>query len=134
MEYVRLKYANNKLISTDIKEHREVIDEYVGKKGMEYVGFLPVLFGTNGKVMEIDLIFKKKVAAMPLNRYHSFSSVFHTQTSPAVLEGIRIQTSPVAKLRKSCTSVVKPVGNLSSIPSETRSKKRSSGRAGEAVM
>ena len=60
MEYVRLKYANNKLISTDIKEHREVIDEYVGKKGMEYVGFLPVLFGTNGKVMEIDLIFKKK--------------------------------------------------------------------------
>ena len=60
MEYVRLKYANNKLISTDIKEHREVIDEYVGKKGMEYVGFLPVLFGANGKVMEIDLIFKKK--------------------------------------------------------------------------
>ena len=60
MEYVRLKYANNKLISNDIKEHREVIDEYVGKKGMEFVGFLPVLFGTNGKVMEIDLIFKKK--------------------------------------------------------------------------
>ncbi len=60
MEYVRLKYANNKLISTDIKEYREVIDEYVGKKGMEYVGFLPVLFGANGKVMEIDLIFKKK--------------------------------------------------------------------------
>lgn len=60
MEYVRLKYANNKLISTDIKEHREVIDEYVGKKGMEYIGFIPVLFGANGKVMEVDLIFKKK--------------------------------------------------------------------------
>ncbi len=60
MEYVRLKYANNKLISSDIKEHREVIDEYVKKKGMEYVGFIPVLFGANGKVMEIDLMFKKK--------------------------------------------------------------------------
>ena len=60
MEYVRLKYANNKLISSDIKKHREVIDEYVKKKGMEYVGFIPVLFGANGKVMEIDLMFKKK--------------------------------------------------------------------------
>ena len=60
MEYVRLKYANNKLISSDIKEYREVIDEYVKKKGMEYVGFIPVLFGANGKVMEIDLMFKKK--------------------------------------------------------------------------
>ncbi len=60
MEYVRLKYANNKLISSDIKEHREVIDEYVKKKGMEYVGFIPVLFGANGKVMEIDLMFKKR--------------------------------------------------------------------------
>ena len=60
MEYVRLKYANNKLISSDIKEHREVIDEYVGKKGMEYVGFVPVVFGTNGRMMEVDLIFKKK--------------------------------------------------------------------------
>lgn len=60
MEYVRLKYANNKLISSDIKEHREVIDEYVKKKGMEYVGFIPVLFGANGKVMEIDLMFRKK--------------------------------------------------------------------------
>ena len=60
MEYVRLKYANNKLISSDIKEHREVIDEYVKKKGMEYVGFIQVLFGANGKVMEIDLMFKKR--------------------------------------------------------------------------
>ena len=59
MEYVRLKYANNKLINADIKEHREVIDEYVNKKGYTYVGFIPVLFGTSGKTLEIDLIFKK---------------------------------------------------------------------------
>ena len=59
MEFVRLKYANNKLINADIKEHREVIEEYVNKKGMEYVGFIPVLFGPSGKTLEIDLIFKK---------------------------------------------------------------------------
>ena len=59
MEFVRLKYANNKLINADIKEHRDVIDEYVEKKGMEYVGFIPVLFGPSGKVLEIDLIFRK---------------------------------------------------------------------------
>lgn len=59
MEYVRLKYANNKLINADIKEHRDVIDEYVLKKGYEYVGFIPVLLGPSGKTLEIDLIFKK---------------------------------------------------------------------------
>ncbi len=59
MEFVRLKYANNKLINADIKEHRDVIEEYVNKKNMEYVGFIPVLFGPSGKTLEIDLIFKK---------------------------------------------------------------------------
>ena len=63
MEYVRLKYANNKLINADIKEHRDVIDEYVNKKGYTYVGFIPVLFGPSGKTLEIDLIFKKHVKA-----------------------------------------------------------------------
>lgn len=59
MEFVRLKYANNKLISAEIKEHREVIEEYVNKKGYKYVGFIPVLFGPSGKMLELDLIFKK---------------------------------------------------------------------------
>ena len=59
MEYVRLKYANNKLINPDIKEHREVIDEYVEKKGYEYIGFIPLLFGPSGKLLEVDLVFKK---------------------------------------------------------------------------
>lgn len=59
MEFVQLKYANNKLINADIKEHREIIKEYVEKKGYEYVGFIPTLFGSSGKTLEVDLIFKK---------------------------------------------------------------------------
>lgn len=60
MEFVRLKYANNKLINANLKEHREIIEEYVEKKHMDYLGFVPVLFGPSGKVLEIDLIFKEK--------------------------------------------------------------------------
>ena len=60
MEYVRLKYANNKLVSSNIKEHREVINEYVEKRGYDYVGFIPTLFGPSGKMLELDLIFKKR--------------------------------------------------------------------------
>lgn len=59
MEFVRLKYANNKLIDSNIKEHRDIINEYVEKKGYEYVGFIPTLFGPSGKTLEIDLLFKK---------------------------------------------------------------------------
>ncbi len=63
MEFVRLKFANNKLINADIKEHRDVIDEYVEKKGYEYVGFIPTLFGPSGKMLEIDLVFKKPASS-----------------------------------------------------------------------
>ena len=59
MEYVRLKYANNKLINSNLKEHREVIDEYVGKRGYDYIGFIPVIYGPSGKLLEVDLVFKK---------------------------------------------------------------------------
>lgn len=59
MEFVRLKYANNKLINAEIKEHREVIEDYVEKKGYEYVGLIPVLFGPSGKMLEVDLLFKE---------------------------------------------------------------------------
>ena len=64
MEFVRLKYANNKLINSDIKEHRDVINEYVEKRGCEYVGFIPVVFGPSGKTLEVDLVFKKPVPKM----------------------------------------------------------------------
>ena len=59
MEFVRLKYANNKLINANLKEHRDIITEYIEKKNMEYLGFVPVLFGPSGKTLEIDLIFRK---------------------------------------------------------------------------
>ena len=59
MEFVRLKYANNKLINSDIKEHRDVINDYVEKRGFDYVGYIPIVFGPTGKMLEIDLVFKK---------------------------------------------------------------------------
>ena len=59
MEFVRLKYANNKLINSNLKEHRDVIEECIAKKNMTYLGFVPVLYGPSGKLLEIDLIFKK---------------------------------------------------------------------------
>lgn len=58
MEFVRLKYANNKLINANLKEHREIITEYVEKKGYSYLGFVPLLLGSGGKTLEIDLIFQ----------------------------------------------------------------------------
>lgn len=63
MEFVRLKYANNKLINANLQEHQDVITEYVMKKHMEYLGFVPVLFGPSGKVLAIDLVFKKPTEA-----------------------------------------------------------------------
>ena len=62
MEFVRLKYANNKLFNANLKEHTEVIEEYVKKRGHTYLGFIPVVFGPSGKMLEIDLIFKKPVS------------------------------------------------------------------------
>ena len=59
MEFVRLRYANNKLINANLKEHRDIIEEYVVRKNMEYLGFIPVFPGPNGKTLEIDLIFRK---------------------------------------------------------------------------
>ena len=63
MEFVRLKFANNKLFNANLKEHREVIEEYVMKRGYKYLGFVPVIFGPSGKMMEIDLIFKKPIVS-----------------------------------------------------------------------
>lgn len=59
MEFVRVKYANNKLINAEIEEHRDIIVNYVEKKGYEFVGFIPVIFGPSGKVLEADLVFRK---------------------------------------------------------------------------
>ena len=59
MEFVRVKYANNKLINSNLKEHRDIIEEYVLKKKHTYLGFVPVTFGPSGKILEADLIFGK---------------------------------------------------------------------------
>ena len=67
MEFVRLKYANNKLFNANLKEHNEVIEEYVLKRGYEYLGFVPVVFGPSGKMVEIDLVFRKAQTEKPLN-------------------------------------------------------------------
>jgi len=59
MEFVRLEYHNNKLTSAELKDHQEVIEEYVSK-GYKYVGFIPVKFGPSGKTLAIELIFEEK--------------------------------------------------------------------------
>ena len=63
MEFVRVKYANNKLINADVKEqikdYQELVTEYVEKKGFEFLGFVPIVFGPNGRPMEGDLVFRK---------------------------------------------------------------------------
>ena len=64
MEFVRVKYANNKLITADVKEqikdYQDLVTEYVEKKGFEFLGFVPIVFGANGRPMEGDLMFRKK--------------------------------------------------------------------------
>lgn len=58
MEFVRLEYDNNKLTNAELKGHREIIEEYVGK-GYKYIGCIPVEFGASGKTLAIELIFEK---------------------------------------------------------------------------
>lgn len=67
MEFVRLKYANNKLFNANLKEHNEVIEEYVKRRGYTYLGFIPVVFGPSGKMLEIDLIFQKPATSDTAN-------------------------------------------------------------------
>lgn len=59
MKYVRLKYENNKFTNSSLKCYQEIIDTYV-LKDYKYIGFMPVKFDSNGKTVEIDLIFEEK--------------------------------------------------------------------------
>ena len=92
MEFVRLKYANNKLINADIKEHREIISEYVEKKGFEYIGFIPTAFGTNGRIMEVDLVFKKPVQAR--------KPVLHSVKKPVEATNPVLRSQPASKIHQ----------------------------------
>lgn len=58
MEFVRINYENNKMTTSELKGHQEIIKEYV-EKGYKYIGFIPVTFGPSGKTLAIDLIFQK---------------------------------------------------------------------------
>jgi hypothetical protein len=58
MEFVRLEYKNSPPGSAELLGHQEVINDYASN-GYTYVGFIPVKLGPSGKILIIDLIFKK---------------------------------------------------------------------------
>ena len=39
------------------EEHRKIIDDYAAK-GYRYVGFIPTVMSSHGKIEEMDLIFE----------------------------------------------------------------------------
>ena len=107
MEFVRLKYANNKLINADIKEHREIITEYVEKKGYDYLGYIPTTFGPSGKVLEVDLIFRKPVDRISKAvRPNLERPVVASKASSAVVSSM---TAPAAKSAPKSTEKAEPV-------------------------
>lgn len=58
-EYVELECENHKATSSSVTGHREIIGEYA-KKGYIYVGYIPTKMGPSGKILALDLIFKKE--------------------------------------------------------------------------
>ena len=88
MEFVRVKYANNKLINANLKEHREILTEYIEKKGYTYLGFIPVLFGPSGKTLALDLIFEAPENLQPEVKRGA---------KPEVNREIRRETKPIAR-------------------------------------
>lgn len=58
MEFVRIDYDNNKMSTSELNGHHEIIKEYI-EKGYKYIGYIPVSFGPSGKTLAIELIFEK---------------------------------------------------------------------------
>lgn len=56
-EYVTVKVKNNVVKDATLCDHRKIIDEYAAK-GYSYNGYIPVLQGPSGKIIEFDLIFE----------------------------------------------------------------------------
>ncbi len=50
-EYVTIR--TNSVLSGNITEHRDIIDEYA-LKGYRFAGFVPVYINSEGKIKEID--------------------------------------------------------------------------------
>lgn len=57
-EFVRIELKNNPATTANLEGHREIICEYA-EKGFTYTGFIPVRFGPSGKMLAVDLVFKK---------------------------------------------------------------------------
>ena len=54
-EYVSMKMGGP--WSLKAEPHREIIDKYA-EMGYRYVGYVPTNFGTNGRIIHVDLIFE----------------------------------------------------------------------------
>lgn len=57
-EYVEVELENHKATTSELKGHREIIEQYA-EKGLTFAGSIPTLYGPSGKVLRIELIFKK---------------------------------------------------------------------------
>ncbi|MBQ8640605.1 MAG: DUF4177 domain-containing protein [Clostridia bacterium] len=55
-EYVSLS-IDGWIFGSNCEEHRQIIDAYA-EKGYRYVGYIPTHVNTNGRMTDIDLIFK----------------------------------------------------------------------------
>ena len=113
MEFVRLKYANNKLINADIKEHREIITEYVEKKGYDYLGYIPTTFGPSGKVLEVDLIFRKPVQKIMRPIRHLVEKPIQVAKLAAQPQSAKAQPQPPKPVKRESVKRESKAANLS---------------------
>lgn len=58
IKYVRVNYNNSKTGSSETSEHQSIITNMLNEN-YSYLGFIPVKMGPSGKILSIDLIFKK---------------------------------------------------------------------------
>lgn len=58
IKYVRVNYNNSKTGSSETSEHQSIITNMLNENYC-YLGFVPVKMGPSGKILSIDLIFKK---------------------------------------------------------------------------
>ena len=55
-EYERLQIGS--MMLSESTEHRLIINKYA-LEGYRYVGYIPVVIGSEGRIMSIDLVFEK---------------------------------------------------------------------------
>ncbi len=56
-EYERLQIGS--MMISESTEHRLIINKYA-LEGYRYVGYIPVVIGSEGRITSIDLIFEKE--------------------------------------------------------------------------